>query len=94
RLFYAASSHVFGSEGAAVCDENSGLRPDSIYGVTKAAGLLTCRAYRGRRGGGGAGGNFEKQKPQGGGGVGDRQKVARRAGGFGPPPPAARGPPR
>ncbi|MGY1868658.1 MULTISPECIES: GDP-mannose 4,6-dehydratase [Nocardia] len=48
RLFYAASSHVFGSEGASVCDEDSGLRPDSIYGVTKAAGLLTCRVYRAR----------------------------------------------
>ncbi|MFI2284832.1 GDP-mannose 4,6-dehydratase [Nocardia beijingensis] len=47
RLFYAASSHVFGS-GAALCDEHSGLRPDSIYAVTKAAGLLACRAYRAR----------------------------------------------
>ncbi|MEV6325392.1 GDP-mannose 4,6-dehydratase [Nocardia sp. NPDC051787] len=48
RLFYAASSHVFGPDRARVCDENSGLRPDSIYGVTKAAGLLACRAYRAR----------------------------------------------
>ncbi|WP_051022475.1 GDP-mannose 4,6-dehydratase [Nocardia pneumoniae] len=47
RLFYAASSHVYGSDSA-VCDEDSGLRPDSIYGVTKAAGLLACRAYRAR----------------------------------------------
>ncbi|MEU2032864.1 GDP-mannose 4,6-dehydratase [Nocardia amamiensis] len=48
RLFYAASSHVFGPDRATVCDENSGLAPDSIYGVTKAAGLLACRAYRAR----------------------------------------------
>ncbi|WP_330230218.1 GDP-mannose 4,6-dehydratase [Nocardia sp. NBC_00508] len=48
RLFYAASSHVYGPGSAVVCDENSGLRPDSIYGVTKAAGLLACRAYRAR----------------------------------------------
>ncbi|MBF6300457.1 GDP-mannose 4,6-dehydratase [Nocardia amamiensis] len=48
RLFYAASSHVFGPDHATVCDENSGLAPDSIYGVTKAAGLLACRAYRAR----------------------------------------------
>ncbi|MFR9749872.1 GDP-mannose 4,6-dehydratase [Nocardia sp. 004] len=48
RLFYAASSHIFGADGAGVCDENSGLRPDSIYALTKAAGLLACRTYRAR----------------------------------------------
>ncbi|MFE7799662.1 GDP-mannose 4,6-dehydratase [Nocardia sp. NPDC057440] len=48
RLFYAASSHVFGPGDGAVRGEDSGLRPHSIYGVSKAAGLLACRAYRAR----------------------------------------------
>ncbi|MFQ6329971.1 GDP-mannose 4,6-dehydratase [Nocardia sp. CWNU-33] len=50
RLFYAASSHMFGpGDGdGADRDEDSGLRPQSIYGVSKAAGLLACRAYRAR----------------------------------------------
>ncbi|MFI1913841.1 GDP-mannose 4,6-dehydratase [Nocardia sp. NPDC020380] len=46
RVFYAASSHVFGSHAAPCLDETSPLAPASIYAVTKAAGLLACRAYR------------------------------------------------
>ncbi|MGV9772497.1 GDP-mannose 4,6-dehydratase [Streptosporangium sp. NPDC003464] len=48
RLFYAASSHVFGEPETAVQDESTPLRPTSLYGITKAAGLLHCRAYRER----------------------------------------------
>lgn len=48
RLFYAASSHVFGPGDGVPRDEGSGLRPASVYGLTKAAGLLACRTYRAR----------------------------------------------
>jgi GDPmannose 4,6-dehydratase len=46
RLFYAASSHVFGSPRVPLQDEDTPLAPANVYGVTKAAGLLTCRYYR------------------------------------------------
>ncbi|RVX44570.1 GDPmannose 4,6-dehydratase [Nonomuraea polychroma] len=46
RLFYAASSHVFGEPTEPIQDESTPLRPASVYGITKAAGLLHCRAYR------------------------------------------------
>jgi len=48
RLFFAASSHVFGSPDTAIQDEDTPLRPDSVYGMTKADGLLACRIYRAR----------------------------------------------
>lgn len=48
RLFYAASSHVFGPPTTAVQDESTPLRPASVYGISKAAGVLHCRAYRER----------------------------------------------
>ncbi|MDP9796842.1 GDPmannose 4,6-dehydratase [Catenuloplanes nepalensis] len=48
RVFYAASSHVFGVPGTPVQDEATPLRPTSIYGISKAAGLLHCRTYRAR----------------------------------------------
>ncbi|MFV2109784.1 GDP-mannose 4,6-dehydratase [Micromonospora sp. LOL_015] len=48
RLFYAASSHVFGEPDTPVQDERTPLRPTSVYGISKAAGLLHCRAYRAR----------------------------------------------
>lgn len=50
RLFYAASSHVFGSPKTPVQDESTPLAPENVYGVTKAAGLLTCRYYRRQHG--------------------------------------------
>jgi GDPmannose 4,6-dehydratase len=50
RVFYAASSHVFGSPKARVQDETTPIAPDNVYGITKAAGLLTCRYYRERHG--------------------------------------------
>lgn len=48
RLFYAASSHVFGVPDTPVQDETTPLRPTSVYGISKAAGLLHCRTYRAR----------------------------------------------
>jgi GDPmannose 4,6-dehydratase len=50
RLFYAASSHVFGEPEVAPQDEETPLRPSTTYGVTKAAGLMLCRAYRAQHG--------------------------------------------
>jgi len=46
RLFYAASSHVFGRPEKELQDENTPLSPQSIYGITKASGLYLCRMYR------------------------------------------------
>ena len=46
RLFYAASSHIFGDEVGDFQDESTPINPNSIYGITKAAGLFTCRFYR------------------------------------------------
>jgi GDPmannose 4,6-dehydratase len=50
RLFYAASSHVFGHSprGAAaeLQNEETPLSPDSVYAMTKVDGLLACRRYR------------------------------------------------
>jgi GDPmannose 4,6-dehydratase len=46
RLFYAASSHVFGSRVADVVNESSPLRPDSPYAISKTAGLRCCRLFR------------------------------------------------
>lgn len=48
RLFYAASSHVFGRPAKRVQDEDTPLNPGDAYGLTKAAGLLACRLYRAR----------------------------------------------
>jgi len=46
RLFYAASSHVFGDADQEFQDETTPLKPDSIYALTKASGMLACRTYR------------------------------------------------
>ncbi|HEV2293244.1 MAG TPA: GDP-mannose 4,6-dehydratase [Tepidisphaeraceae bacterium] len=47
RLFYAASSHCFGSHPPTpVQDEATPLIPDNIYGITKTAGVHLCRYYR------------------------------------------------
>ena len=46
RLFYAASSHIFGNPPTTFQDENTPINPNCIYGITKAAGLFTCRFYR------------------------------------------------
>lgn len=48
RLFYAASSHIFGNTKNGLQDENTPINPNCIYGITKAAGLSLCRFYRSR----------------------------------------------
>jgi GDPmannose 4,6-dehydratase len=46
RLFYAASSHLFGKPAESPQNEKTVFAPDSIYGITKQAGLQACRYYR------------------------------------------------
>lgn len=46
RLFYAASSHIFGKPDTEPQDENTRIQPLNIYAVTKVTGLNLCRMYR------------------------------------------------
>jgi GDPmannose 4,6-dehydratase len=46
RLFYAASSYVFGDVTAQPQDENTPFQPTCAYGISKAAGVACCRFYR------------------------------------------------
>jgi len=48
RLFYAASSHVFGKATAQGQNEATPLRPESPYAISKAAGLRCCQLFRER----------------------------------------------
>ena len=50
RIFFAASSHVFGTPAREVQDEDTPLRPESVYAMTKTDGLLACRLHRERHG--------------------------------------------
>ncbi len=50
RLFYAASSHIFGETKEKIQDENTPINPNCIYGITKAAGMALCKFYRSRYG--------------------------------------------
>jgi GDPmannose 4,6-dehydratase len=50
RIFYAASSHVFGAPTTPVQNESTPLEPRSIYGITKTAGIHACRLYREQHG--------------------------------------------
>ena len=50
RLFYAASSHVFGDAKDKMQDEHTPVNPNCIYGITKAAGIALCKLYRHRYG--------------------------------------------
>lgn len=45
RLFYAASSHIFGNPSDVIQDENTSFNPNCIYGITKVAGIQLCRFY-------------------------------------------------
>jgi GDPmannose 4,6-dehydratase len=45
-LFYASSSHVFGEPETPVQNEETPVRPNSIYAITKASGMEICRFYR------------------------------------------------
>lgn len=46
RIFYAASSHIFGEPSSEIQNEDTAINPNCFYGITKAAGLFTCRLYR------------------------------------------------
>ena len=45
RLFYAGSSHMFGAAPSPQ-DESTPFRPESAYGISKAAGVECVRLYR------------------------------------------------
>lgn len=46
KIFYAASSLIFGNSQDEIQDESTPVTPICIYGITKAAGLHLCRYYR------------------------------------------------
>ncbi len=46
RVFYAASSRVFGDPAEDVQDDNTPMAPVCAYGISKAAGVYLCRYYR------------------------------------------------
>src|SRR2546428_9282649 len=50
RLFYAASSHVFGNSGADWQNEQTPLRPNSAYAISKTAGLRCGQQFRKQEG--------------------------------------------
>jgi GDPmannose 4,6-dehydratase len=50
RLFYAASSRVFGNADNVPQDENTPMKPICPYGISKTAGAHLCRYYRQERG--------------------------------------------
>ena len=50
RLFYAASSHVFGQSEQPLQNEQTPCNPTCVYGITKTAGLHCCRYYRSAHG--------------------------------------------
>ncbi len=45
KLFYAASSHVFGETTTEIQDETTPLNPNCIYGITKTMGIRACHYY-------------------------------------------------
>lgn len=50
RVFYAASSHVFGVPPTSPQDERTPFAPRCVYGLTKVAGIELARVYRTTRG--------------------------------------------
>ena len=50
RLFYASSSHVFGSPSQSPQTELTPLAPGNIYAIAKVAGMQACRFYRDHHG--------------------------------------------
>jgi len=48
RLFYAGSSHIFGSPARCPQDEETPYNPNCVYGITKTAGIRACQYYRQR----------------------------------------------
>ena len=47
-IFYAASSYCFGEPPTSIQDEDTPLRPNCPYGISKTAGVQMCRMYRTR----------------------------------------------
>jgi len=50
RIFYAASSHIFGDPPTAFQDEKTPFAPICAYGISKTVGIHICRYYRQSRG--------------------------------------------
>ncbi len=48
RIFYAGSSHMFGSASGPQQNEDTPLSPICAYGISKTAGTQLCRFYRSR----------------------------------------------
>lgn len=46
KIFYAASSHIFGETQSQMQDETTPLNPNCIYGITKTMGIRACYFYR------------------------------------------------
>ena len=46
KVFYAASSHIFGDTPDSPQNELTPLDPKCVYGITKVSGIHTCRFYR------------------------------------------------
>ena len=46
RLFYAVSGRIFGVPTEKPQNEETPVNPTCIYGITKSAGLFSCRYYR------------------------------------------------
>lgn len=50
RYFYASSSNVFGRPSASPQNEETAFNPESIYSITKAAGMQMVHMFRAQRG--------------------------------------------
>jgi GDPmannose 4,6-dehydratase len=46
KLFYAASSLIFGTKASGLVNEETPFNPDTPYGLSKLCGLNLCRMYR------------------------------------------------
>lgn len=46
RIFYAASSHVFGQCDAPIQNEQTPFAPNSVYGITKTTAVHYCHYFR------------------------------------------------
>ena len=46
KIFYAASSHIFGTPEKKRQDEHTPINPENIYGISKATSVFLCRSYR------------------------------------------------
>lgn len=45
KIFYAASSHIFGETTSPMQDETTPLNPNCVYGITKTMGIRACHFY-------------------------------------------------